>query len=67
MRAAGIILTILGLIGSVVFGIQAMNESESFSVFGAEVAVSKADWTPLIISGVVLLVGIIILAARKKS
>lgn len=67
MKAAGIILTILGLIGSVVFGIQAMNESKSFSVFGAEVAVSKADWTPLIISGVVLVVGIIILAARKKS
>ena len=67
MKAAGIILTILGLIGSVVFGIQAMNESESFSVFGAEVAVSKADWTPLIISGVVLVVGIIILAARKKK
>jgi hypothetical protein len=66
MRIAGIILLILGIIGVVVFGIQAMNESESFSVLGAEVAVSTANWTPVIVSGVVLIVGIILMAVRKK-
>jgi len=66
MKIAGIVLLILGIIGVVIFGIQAMNDSESFSVLGAEVAVSTANWTPVIISGVVLIIGIILMAARKK-
>lgn len=66
MRIAGIILLILGIIGVVFFGIQAMNESESFSVLGAEVAVSTANWTPVIVSAVVLVIGIILMAVRKK-
>lgn len=66
MKIAGIILLILGIIGVVVFGIQAMNESESFSVLGAEVAVSTANWTPVIVSAVVLVIGIILMAVRKK-
>jgi uncharacterized membrane protein len=43
-----------------------MNESESFSILGAEVAVSTANWTPVIVSAVVLIIGIILLAVRKK-
>lgn len=66
MKIAGIVLLVLGIVGAVYFGIQAAQESESFSVLGAEVAVSTANWTPVIISGVVLIVGIILLAARKK-
>ena len=66
MRIAGIILLILGIIGVVIFGIQAMNDSESFSLLGAEIAVSTANWTPVIVSAVVLIVGIILMAARKK-
>ncbi len=66
MRIAGIVLMILGIIGVVIFGIQAVNESESFSLFGAEIAVSTANWTPVIVSAVVFIVGIILMAARKK-
>jgi hypothetical protein len=66
MKIAGIVLSILGIIGVVIFGIQAMNESESFSILGAEVAVSTANWTPVIVSAVVLIIGIILLAVRKK-
>lgn len=66
MKIAGIVLLILGIIGTVYFGIQAANESESFSVLGAEVAVSTANWTPVIISAVVLVVGIILMSIRKK-
>ena len=58
---------ILGLIGLIVFGIQAMNNSESFSVLGAEVAVSKANWTPVIASGVVFVLGVIMAVAGKKN
>lgn len=66
MRIAGIILLILGIIGVVIFGIQAMNDSESFNLLGAEIAVSTANWTPVIVSAVVLIVGIILMAAKKK-
>jgi hypothetical protein len=66
MKIAGIVLLILGIIGVVVFGIQAMNESESFSILGAKIAVSTANWTPVIISAVVLIVGLILLAVKKK-
>ena len=66
MKAAGIILLVIGLIGTIVFGYQAAQDSESFSLFGMDVAVSKADWTPLIISGAILVLGLIITFLKKK-
>lgn len=57
MKIVGIILLVVGIIGCLIFGIQAFNDSESFSIFGADIAVSKANWTPLIISAVVLVAG----------
>ena len=65
MKALGIILTIIGLIGVIFFGMQAANNSESFSLLGMDVAVSSANWTPVIVSGVVTIIGILILAVRK--
>lgn len=66
MKIAGTIFTILGIIGLVIFGIQAMNDSEHFSLLGMDVAVSSANWTPVIVSGVVAIVGIVLLAVRKR-
>ena len=66
MKIAGIILTALGIIGLIIFGIQAVNDSESFSFLGMDIAVSTANWTPVIVSGVVALIGIVILATAKK-
>lgn len=66
MRVAGIILIVLGVIGLLVFGIQAANDSETFSFLGLDVALSSANWTPVIISGVVTVVGIILAAMRMK-
>ena len=65
MKTAGIILLVLGLIGTVYFGLQAINNSEAFNFLGIEVAVSSANWTPVIISAAVLVIGII-LASRGK-
>ncbi len=65
MKIVGIILLVLGLIGCIIFGIQAVGDSESFSIFGADIAVSKANWTPLIISAVVLIVGIFMSRSGK--
>lgn len=59
-------MLVLGLIATVVFGIQALRESESLSILGVDIVVSEADWTPLIISALVLIAGIILTAISKK-
>ncbi|WP_258098930.1 hypothetical protein [Marinoscillum pacificum] len=65
MKIIGGILTILGLIGSVIFGMQAAQDSESFSFLGIDVAVSSANWTPVIVSVVILIVGVVMLVKKK--
>jgi hypothetical protein len=67
MRTIGLILLVIGLIGLIVFGIQAMQDSESFSFLGIDIAVSTANWTPVIFSTIVAVVGIILtLAGRRR-
>jgi hypothetical protein len=67
MKTVGIILLVFGIIGIIVFGIQAINDSESFSLLGLDIAVSQADWTPLIISAVITLIGGILTGIGKKA
>lgn len=67
MRIVGSVLLILGIIGLVVFGIQAFNDSESFNILGAEVAVSTANWTPVIVSAVVLVIGFFLTMSKKRA
>ena len=67
MKLIGIILLIAGVAGDIIFGLQASDDSNSFTLLGTNVAVSHANWTPLIVSGVVTLLGIILLILRKKS
>lgn len=59
-------MVIAGIIGLVFFGIQALNNSESFSFLGIDVAVSDANWTPVIISAALLVVGVFLSVSRKK-
>ncbi|WP_162339896.1 hypothetical protein [Cyclobacterium salsum] len=66
MKTAGIILLILGAIGTIVFGIQAMQDSESFSLLGMDIAVSSANWTPVIVSVVLLIIGLVLTFRDKK-
>jgi hypothetical protein len=66
MKVAGIVLFILGLAGVIVFGLQAINNSKTFSVLGIDIAVSSANWTPVIVSGAVMLIGFVMSARRKK-
>ncbi|MFD2531391.1 hypothetical protein [Gracilimonas halophila] len=56
----GRILMIGGVLGVVYYGYQYFQDSESFEAFGADVAVSTGDYTPIIISAVVMLAGIVI-------
>jgi uncharacterized membrane protein len=67
MRAAGIVLLILGIIGTLVFGIQALEESESFSILGLDIGVSSANWTPVIISVILLIIGLVMVMMRSRK
>lgn len=67
MKALGTILLLVGLAGTLFFGIQAINNSETFSFLGVDVALSSANWTPVIISGVVVVLGIVFLSVKKKK
>ncbi|HPE74878.1 MAG TPA: transglycosylase [Draconibacterium sp.] len=66
MKTAGIILLILGLAGVIIFGLQALNNSETFSLLGFDIAVSSANWTPVFVSGLILIVGFIMTATKRK-
>ncbi len=67
MRKVGFALIVLGLIGVLYFGYEAMQNSENFSVLGVDVAVSSANWTPVIFSGIVVVVGVILALIKKKG
>ena len=67
MRKIGIAILIIGLIGLIYFGYQAMQASETYEVLGAEVAVSNANWNPVIYSGIVTVVGIVLAIVGKKN
>lgn len=63
-QTLGGILSIGGLIGVIFFGYQYMQDSESFSLLGADVAVSTGDWVPIVISLIVLIVGLVIYRSK---
>ena len=66
MRTAGIVLLIIGLVGTLVFGIQAFQDTETFSFLGIDIGVSGANWSPVIISGAILVVGAVLAGLSKK-
>ena len=66
MRKIGLVILLIGLVGLIYFGYEAMQDSENFSVLGVDVAVSNADWTPVIFSGIVAVVGIVLALVGKK-
>ena len=66
MKTLGIIIVILGIIGTFVFGIQAMNRSQSLNIFGNEIVISSISWLPITVSIILLIVGILLLAFAQK-
>lgn len=63
-KTLGGVLSIGGLIGVIFYTYQYMQNSESFSAFGADVAVSTGNWVPIVISALVMVVGLLL--ARGK-
>lgn len=67
MKYVGYLFSLGGFIAVIITGINYLNESESFSALGIDVAVSKGDPTPVIISAIVLLAGILIIRASRTN
>ena len=67
MKIAGIVLLILGIAGTLVFGIQAIQQTETFSFFGIDIGISQANWTPVIVSAIVLVIGIVMMSYGRRS
>ena len=67
MRTAGIVFSILGIVGTLVFGIQAIQQTETFSFFGIDIGISQANWTPVIVSAIILVIGIVMMSFGKRS
>ncbi len=63
-QTLGSILSIGGLIGVIFFGIQYLNDSESFNFLGADVVVSTGDYVPILISAMVLVVGLVLYRSK---
>ncbi len=63
-RTIGGILSIAGIIGIIFFGFQYLQDSESFSIFGADIAVSTGDYVPILVSVIVLVVGLFIYRSK---
>lgn len=59
-KTIGGILSIVGLIGVIFYTYQYMQDSESFSALGADIAVSTGNWVPILISALVLVVGVLL-------
>lgn len=63
-QTLGSILSIVGLIGVIFFGYQYMADTESFQIFGADIAVSTGDYVPILISVIVLVVGLFLYRSK---
>ena len=63
-NSVGYLLSVAGLIGVIYFTYEYMQESESFSVLGADVAVSTGDWVPIAISALVMVIGLLLSRAK---
>ncbi|MDQ3536124.1 MAG: hypothetical protein M3421_10915 [Bacteroidota bacterium] len=64
-KTLGAILTLAGVIALIITTINFINESKSFNLLGLEVTVSEGSFMPIIISGVVLIAGLILLASSR--
>ncbi len=66
-KVIGIVLFVTGLVASVIFGLDAYQNTESVKLFGNKFTLSQADWTPLIISLAVTVIGIILVVSYQPK
>ncbi|HAC16370.1 MAG TPA: hypothetical protein DCE78_10575 [Bacteroidetes bacterium] len=64
MKQAGTVIAIIGLIGVIYFTYQYMQDTETFSVLGVDVAATTGEVVPIILSALVMVGGILL--GKKK-
>ena len=57
-------MSIGGLIGVIYYTYQYIQDSESFSALGADIAVSTGNWVPILISALVMVVGVLLTRSK---
>lgn len=63
-QTLGRLLSIAGLIGIIYYGYQYIADTESFRLFGADVAVTTGDYVPVLISIIVFVAGLALYRAK---
>jgi len=63
-KTLGYILAVGGLIGVIYFTIQYMEDTESLEVGGLEIAATTGDWVPILVSGLVMVIGVLMSRVR---
>jgi hypothetical protein len=63
--AFGSILLIIGLVSTIITGVNAIKQTESFSILGMDIVVSQGSYVPVVISMIVLVMGVVLLASSK--
>ena len=66
MKITGIILVILGIIGLIISGINYANQTDKFSLLGINITISQGSFVPIIITGIVLILGIILIIPKNR-
>ena len=67
MKITGIIIVILGVLGTFYFGIMAMNNQSIINLFGAELNISSISWLPITVSIIMLIGGILLMAFSRND
>ena len=65
MKILGIIFLLAGAVGLVVTGINYANQTDKFNLLGLNITVSQGSILPIIIAGLVLLIGIVLLISKQ--
>ncbi len=66
-RLIGIVFFVAGLVGSLIFGLDAYQKTESVKLFGNTITLSQADWTPFIICMVITIAGVILIVSYQPK
>ena len=66
-RIVGIVLFVAGLVGTFITGMDAYQNTESVKIFGKQLTLSQADWTPVIICGAVAIIGLLLLVSSPAK
>ncbi len=58
---------IIGFAGTLIFGVQAIQDTETVSFLGVDIGVSGANWTPVIVSAAILVIGVVMMSIGKRG